>query len=64
MIKTKKRKRMPSKMPEKKLDGFAIGVSQAHYWVITTLAVAHGTNRTLELERIIDYYIQNVIAKQ
>lgn len=54
------------KMPpvnDKKKDGFAVGVSAEHYWVITAMAKGQDSNRVQILEQIIDSYIHNVLSK-
>ena len=45
-----------------KTDGFAVGVTTSHYWVITALAEGKNSNRMAVLEEIIDYFIQNKLA--
>ena len=55
-------RRMP-RINEKKKDGFAIGVSAEHYWVITAMAKGQESNRAQILEQIIDSYIHNVLSK-
>ena len=57
-----KAKRMP-RVNDKKKDGFAIGVSAEHYWVITAMAKGQDSNRMQILEQIIDSYILNVLSK-
>ncbi len=60
----KKTRSMPARrMPEKKTDGFAVGVSQGHYWTITALAQGLKSNRAQVLERIINHYIETVVSK-
>jgi hypothetical protein len=46
-----------------KTDGFAVGVSQAHYWVITALAHAHNKPRVQIMEDIMNHYISCVLPK-
>jgi len=62
--KTTSTRRKVTSVPKNKADGFAVGVSQAHYWIITTLAQAKNTNRVAILEKIIDGYIQHELVKQ
>ena len=57
-----KARKMP-RLNEKKKDGFAIGVSAEHYWVITAMAKGQDSNRMQILEQIIDSYIHNVLSK-
>lgn len=63
MATAKKPRAMPKQMPEKKVNGFAIGVSQGHYWTITALAQGLHSNRQQVLERIINHYIETVMSK-
>ena len=58
---------VPRAMPlvnknSKKSEGFAVGVTASHYWMITALADGKKTNRMAVLEDIIDYFIQNKLA--
>jgi len=46
-----------------KTDGFAVGVSQPHYWVITALAHAKNKPRVQILEDIINHYISCVLPQ-
>ena len=46
-----------------KTEGFAIGVSQPHYWVISALASGKKTNRSAILRDIIDQYIRDVLTE-
>jgi hypothetical protein len=46
-----------------KTDGFAIGVTQPHYWVISALASGKKTTRTAILQGIIDQYIRDVLTE-
>ena len=46
-----------------KTEGFAIGVSQPHYWVISALASGKKTNRSAVLRDIIDQYIRDVLTE-
>jgi len=57
-----KARRMP-RVNEKKKDGFAVGVSAEHYWVITAMAKGQSSNRVQILEQIIESYIHNVLSK-
>lgn len=45
-----------------KTDAFAIGVSQEHYWLITAIAGAKGTNRMATLAKIIESYAKQHFA--
>jgi hypothetical protein len=49
--------------PKHKTEGFAIGVSQPHYWVISALASGKKTNRSAVLRDIIDQYIRDVLTE-
>ena len=49
--------------PKQKTEGFAIGVSQPHYWVISALASGRKTTRTAVLQGIIDTYIRDVLTE-
>jgi hypothetical protein len=44
-----------------KTDGFAVGVSKPHYWVITALAHAKNQPRTQIMEEILNHYIACVL---
>lgn len=44
-----------------KQDGFAVGVSKPHYWVITALAHAKNKPRAQIMEEIINHYIACVL---
>jgi hypothetical protein len=46
-----------------KTEGFAIGVSQPHYWVISALASGKKTSRSAILRDIIDQYIRDVLTE-
>jgi hypothetical protein len=46
-----------------KTEGFAIGVTQPHYWVISALASGKKTTRTAILQTIIDQYIRDVLTE-
>lgn len=46
-----------------KTEGFAIGVTQPHYWVISALASGKKTTRTAILQGIIDQYIRDVLTE-
>jgi hypothetical protein len=46
-----------------KTEGFAIGVNQPHYWVISALASGKKTTRTAILQGIIDQYIRDVLTE-
>jgi len=46
-----------------KTEGFAIGVSQPHYWVISALAAGKKTSRSAILRDIIDQYIRDVLTE-
>lgn len=46
-----------------KTEGFAIGVTQLHYWVISALASGKKTSRTAILHGIIDTYIRDVLTE-
>ena len=58
-------RKMPAvKKNLKKIDGFAVGVSTSHYWMITALAEGRKSNRTAVLEEIIEYFIHNNLANK
>lgn len=57
-----RRKMPPVNKNSKKNDGFAIGVTASHYWMVTALADGRKSNRSAVLEEIIDYFIQNKLA--
>ena len=46
-----------------KTEGFAIGVNQPHYWVISALASGKKTSRSAILRDIIDQYIRDVLTE-
>lgn len=55
----------PRKMPKtksflegSKSDGFAIGVSQEHYWLVTVLAMRDESNRMETLRGILEDYFK------
>lgn len=50
--------------PNKKADGFAIGVSQEHYWIVTALAKARNTNRMAILGHIIEQYARETLSSK
>ena len=52
----------PINKKSKKNEGFAVGVTTSHYWMITALAEGKNSNRMAVLEEIIDYFIQNKLA--
>ena len=61
-------KTRPSVLPATRIDahpkkqtGFAVGVTQPHYWVITALAHAKNKPRLQVLEEIINHYISCVL---
>jgi len=59
-------KKPPRPMPQvnkKKTESFAIGVSPAHYWMITALAEGRKSNRMAVLEEVIDNFIQNKLSE-
>lgn len=59
------RRKMPAvKKNSKKNDGFAVGVTASHYWMITALADGRKSNRMAVLEEVIDYFIQNKLASK
>lgn len=55
--------RKPVKLNPDKKDAFAIGVSADNYHFITKLADANGTNRTHELNRILDGYTKSLLQR-
>lgn len=50
---------VPTKNPQK-TDSFAIGVSQQHYWLITSIAEARNISRTDVLGGIIQLFVNNI----
>lgn len=52
-------KTLSTKNP-KKTDSFAIGVSQQHYWLITSIAESRNMSRTDVLSGIIQKWIHNL----
>ena len=54
---------LPRMHNAEKQDSFAIGVSPAHYWMITAMAQSQDSNRTHMLGEIIDHFIRTVLAK-
>ena len=62
MTDAKPRKMTATRNP-KKAEGFAIGVTNQHYWVITALAEGRGSNRSRIMEEIVDFYINNKLSK-
>lgn len=61
--KDKKKAKQDAALPKHKTEGFAIGVSQPHYWVISALASGKKTSRTAILHGIIDTYIREVLTE-
>lgn len=61
--KDKKKAKQDTVLPKHKTEGFAIGVSQPHYWVISALASGKKTSRTAILQGIIDTYIREVLTE-
>jgi hypothetical protein len=58
------KKKADTLIPSKhKTEGFAIGVSQPHYWVISALASGKKTSRSAILRDIIDQYIRDVLTE-
>lgn len=55
----KKTHTVPTKNPQK-TDSFAIGVSQQHYWLITSIAEARNISRTDVLGGIIQLFVNNI----
>lgn len=55
----KKTNTVPTKNPQK-TDSFAIGVSQQHYWLITSIAEARNISRTDVLGGIIQLFVNNI----
>lgn len=60
--------RRPSRLPAARIDadpnkqdGFAVGVSKPHYWVITALAHAKNKPRAQIMEEILNHYIACVL---
>ena len=54
---------LPRMHNAEKQDSFAIGVSPAHYWMITAMAQTKESNRLRVLEEMIEHYIRTVLAK-
>lgn len=46
------------KVPTKKSEGFAVGVSPMHYWVITAVASQRGSTRQSVLEEILAKHLE------
>jgi hypothetical protein len=55
--------KFPRTQNAEKQDSFAIGVSPAHYWMITAMAKSQNFSRTQALNDIIEHYIHTVLAK-
>ena len=62
-VKAEKKKADTLTASKHKTEGFAIGVSQPHYWVISALASGKKTNRSAILRDIIDQYIRDVLTE-
>jgi hypothetical protein len=62
-VKTEKKRAETLIASKHKTEGFAIGVSQPHYWVISALASGKKTNRSAILRDIIDQYICDVLTE-
>jgi hypothetical protein len=61
--KTEKKKAETLVASKHKTEGFAIGVNQPHYWVISALASGKKTSRSAILRDIIDQYIRDVLTE-
>ena len=48
----------------KKTDGFAVGLSQANYHIVTGIAHVRKITRVKLMNEIVDHYVKTVIAKQ
>lgn len=59
-----KRPKMPRMTNPTKSEGFAIGVTTEHYWLITGIAQGKLSNRSSVLEEIIEHYIKCVFSKE
>ena len=59
----KNHQRKPDAAVKHKTEGFAIGVNQPHYWVISALASGKKTSRSAILRDIIDQYIRDVLTE-
>lgn len=46
-----------------KQEGFAIGVTKEHYWMITGSAMGRNVGRTVVLEEIINSYAKTLTKK-
>jgi hypothetical protein len=62
-VKAAKKSTDPLIASKHKTEGFAIGVNQPHYWVISALASGKKTSRSAILRDIIDQYIRDVLTE-
>jgi hypothetical protein len=62
-VKAAKKSADPLVASKHKTEGFAIGVNQPHYWVISALASGKKTSRSAILRDIIDQYIRDVLTE-
>jgi hypothetical protein len=62
-VKAAKKSTDPLVASKHKTEGFAIGVNQPHYWVISALASGKKTSRSAILRDIIDQYIRDVLTE-
>jgi hypothetical protein len=46
-----------------KVDGFAIGVTPEHYWLITSMAVSKASNRMDVLRGILNLHMEQAFKK-
>ena len=62
-VKETKKNTDPLAASKHKTIGFAIGINQPHYWVISALASGKKTSRSAILRDIIDQYIRDVLTE-
>lgn len=62
-LKSKRMKFANRELPSKKSDGFAIGVSPMHYWVITATASSRNMSRSAILEEILTKHLDATLAE-
>lgn len=68
---TRRKLSLPRPMPQtksyitrSKVDGFAIGVTPEHYWLITSMAINKASNRMDVLRSILNLHMEQAFTKK
>ena len=68
---TRRKVALPRPMPKtksyitrSKVDGFAIGVTPEHYWLITSMAINKASNRMDVLRSILNLHMEQAFTKK